>query len=135
MTLKSIEILSKWAERRFTGRDFANVDSMLSDVESEIAERFMELPLDAEGEPCHVGDTLDYEGVECEVVAVDGDCVWFDDDENDVKLTPEDARDCRHRHNLTVEDVLLDFAEHIDAFDGNYVEVYADRLREAVRAE
>ena len=42
----------------------AELDERLTAVMDEIAERFVELPADADGEPIHVGDTLHHDGDE-----------------------------------------------------------------------
>lgn len=114
---------------------------MREGMERELEGRYMELPLDADGEPCRVGDVLDWDGGRHEVVAVGGGCVWFDTDSHELRAEPFEASGCRHARKPSVEELLVFFAIACEeaGFRGPDVTAlshgYAERLRKAVRAE
>lgn len=88
--IKALETLREAIERDVNnpwtdlkGRLIAQVDK----VEAEIAERFMELPVDDDGVPIHVGDELsvldsDFEDGIAEAVGISPDSVFFFDGED-----------------------------------------------------
>lgn len=110
------------------------VDGYLDEIEREIAERFMELPVDADGVPIRVGDEL-YSG---EVIAfgglAEGGVVFvhrgFEDGNYILEAFASNVT--HHVKPRTVEDVLREFAYKV--CDLNIadcdVERYADELRE-----
>ena len=73
------------------------------------------LPLDADGEPIHVGDVMEwrYGNGEFEVIGIGGETLFYiDKDSNECEWT---SIDCKHHHHApTVEDVLREFAERLD---------------------
>lgn len=93
------------------------IDSIAEDIESEIeaeiSDRYMPLPLDADGVPCRVGDMLIYDGSEHEVLAVDTRCVWFDIARRTIALEPFPADECHHVKPRTIEDVLDDYRREL----------------------
>lgn len=85
-------------------------DSACDRIEAEIAERYMELPLDADGEPIHVGDKMQYHGGEPFIVCavapgVIHSCVAVKLGE---RMTTYDytPTQCTHYKPRTLEDVL-----------------------------
>ena len=105
--------------------DFASVgcDAVLEiadEIEQEIAERYIELPVDAEGVPIRVGDVVEFgeyrnKGI---VKAVNERMViaMFIDDTctNYAKHgLLWDADLCRHVKPRTIEDVLREFADEV----------------------
>ena len=87
-------------------------------IEAEIAERYMELPVDADGVPVHVGDTLEchangYDGV-FDAFAVGDGCVIGNHPECELFNNPfkeiHVARYCHHAKPRTLEDVLREYA-------------------------
>ena len=95
------------------------------EIEREIAERYMPLPVDADGVPIRVGDTLEchangYDGV-FDTFAVGDDCVIGNHPECEVFNDPfkgiHVARYCRHVATRTIEDVLKAFFH--DALDAD----------------
>ena len=81
-------------------------------IEKEVAERYMELPLDADGVPIRVGDVLtdgEYKFKVFELAAF-GDGSWSIRNEDGNAWA---ACDVTHHHEPTVEDVLREFAEKI----------------------
>ena len=114
-------------------------DELIDEIEREIDERFMELPVDADGVPIHMGDTLQLGDTRGEVVALNY-CP------NNGKLPWEWQCDtgnwyntafARHVKPRTVEDVLEEFL-HASAdvcAEANceleeQIAKYADELRE-----
>ena len=135
-----------WPEAR------SHLRALIDAIEAEIAERFMELPVDADGEPIRIGDTVesfdcprqDYarfivEGYTSEfpngegkllVVGGDDDGQWYSDT-------------VRHFKPRTVEDVLREFADRYLDYEGvpsagrrgvgeALMGEYADELRELI---
>ena len=76
--------------------------AMLDRLESEIAERFMELPVDAEGEPWHIGDVTE-NGNRVNAITFDRFGAHFSGTVNDV-----DPSIHVHFKPRTLEDVLRD---------------------------
>lgn len=112
---------------------------MANEVEEEVDARFMLLPTDAHDEPIHVNDKVyqggDFIGVVRGVGKRLGEpCAWVCREGEHVSVCYS-ACGISHRRKPTVEDVLREFAENIDAFDSNYIDAYAERVREAVRDE
>ena len=113
------------------------------EIEAEIESRYMLLPLDADGVPIHVGDTLEcrangYDGV-FDAFAVGDGCVIGNHPECEVFNDPfkgiHVARYCRHVAPRTIEDVLRDVWE--EALDysksdmwRNPDEVFVERAEE-----
>ena len=116
--------------------------AMVDKIEREIAERYMELPLDADGVPIHYGDSLSYCGehggtVTCKVSNMEyrersyGEADWLVNVAG--WIFPGDAHHVKPR---TIEDVLTDLCNEIAA-QGHQVGLtgheiitkYADELR------
>lgn len=98
-------------------------------IESEVAERFIELPCDAEGVPWHVGDVTENGNV-VKAITFDRIGAHFTGTVNDI-----DPSIHTHSKPRTIEDVLVDFAPRwMDAFNPErkamLVEEYADEIRE-----
>lgn len=100
MTLKSIE---KYFARYTEPRAYPWVSDMIADIEAEIAERYMELPADADGVPWHIGDMTENGNV------VNG--ITFDRHGAHFTSTLNDIDPSIHTHfkPRTVEDVLRDY--------------------------
>lgn len=105
------------------------------EFEAEIAERYMELPVDAEGVPIHVGDVIQFvneqggTGAKVEVCAVSKHYVYYGEGKHFYR-----ASMCRHVKPRTVEDVLRDMLNAYDRHeDGDmpysFIAKYADELR------
>lgn len=124
--------------------DFASVgcDAVLEiadEIEQEITERYMELPVDADGVPIHVGDCLQLGDTRGEVVALtycpaNGKLPWeWQCDTGDwyntafayhVKpRTVEDVlhecfHDCMYKYPTGIESVIAKYAEEIRGMMG-----------------
>ena len=86
-------------------------------IEQEVAERYMELPLDADGVPIRVGDVMEFSAFEIEkpvtrMVDGIGQGVFFAWC-GERGYQQHEAKRYRHYHAPTVEDVLREFAEKI----------------------
>lgn len=109
-------------------------------IEKEVAERFMELPLDADGVPIRVGDVLtDGEYTfRVDELAAFGDGSWSIRNEDGDAWA---ACDVTHHHAPTVEDVLREMVAAYmdtpldDSNDGEFFAEYAEKLRLAGDAE
>lgn len=129
MTLKSIE---RHLANHSVPYSYPWVADMIADVEAEIAERYMELPVDSDGVPirpddlmaCTAFDTNDFDGKE-HVMAV-GNGFWVDKD--GCTHIPSETRHVKPR---TIEDVLREFAYKVcdlNVADCD-IERYAEELR------
>lgn len=109
-------------------------DMLIDEVEAEIAERFIELPVDADGVPIRVGDEL-YNG---EVIAfgglAEGGVVFvhrgFEDGNYILEAFASNVT--HHVKPRTVEDVLREFAYRVcdlNVADCD-IEQYAEELRD-----
>jgi hypothetical protein len=120
--------------------------SIADEIEAEIAERYIELPVDADGVPIRVGDKLEchangYDGA-FTVFAIGNDVVVGNHDTEWIVRNPSKwfhiASFCMHVKPRTLEDVLREmldrkgdgigmreFNRDFDAF----VEHYADEIR------
>lgn len=79
-------------------------------IEREIAERYVELPVDADGVPIHVGDKMQYHGGEPFIVCAVAPCVihtWAEVKLGERMTTYDyEPLQCTHYKPRTVEDVL-----------------------------
>ncbi len=117
--MESIERLRSYAEIHWEPWDASRerLNESLDDIEQEIAERYIELPVDAEGVPIRVGDKMEREGQQFIVCAVAPAVIYsrtagqkLGEGFNTVGYRPED---CRHPKPRTIEDVLTDFANEV----------------------
>lgn len=138
--MESIEKLRDYANEHIINGSLMN--AMIDEIEREIAEKYMELPVDADGVPIHVGDVVEFgesrnQGIvkafnEHMVITLHVD----DDYMNYAKYgLLWNADECRHVEPRTVEDVLRDccneWNEHLgDDWESGVYAKYADELRE-----
>lgn len=156
--MESIEKLREWARGVTNSNPDENIVSpefvaqecgrkvlLIADaIEREIAEHYMELPVDADGEPIRVDNVVEFgenrnQGIvkalnEHMVIAMHVD----DDYMNYAKyglLWNADA--CRHVKERTLEDVLTDFAEAIEERGTEWVDVSqtANAIRKLLRGD
>lgn len=104
-------------------------------IEKEVSERFVELPLDADGVPWHLGDVTE-NGNTVRGLRFDQHGWHFFGTVNDI-----DPSIHRHYHAPTVEDVLRDMLDSLDLDPTSHVDTgavvaeYAAKLRLAGDAE
>lgn len=157
--METTDKLRDWARRvkdnphlgTLTEQGVLGLDAIAHGIEREVAERYMELPVDADGVPIRVGDTIleDYgegERYRHNVTALIYTNRWdyeFDDDKpgsdtRDVGNMSDFYRCARHAKPRTVEDVLRDFAYKVCDMN-NVAEPefarYADEIRELMEVE
>lgn len=137
-SLESIERL-----RDCTWIGGGKVNEYLDEIEREIAEKYIELPVDADGVPIRIGDVVEFgenrnQGIvkalnEHMVIAMHVDCDYTNYAKYGL-LWNADA--CRHVKPRTVEDVLREFGKAYTFVDGEcanthtLVATYANELRE-----
>ena len=83
-------------------------------IQSEVDERYMELPLDADGVPIHVGDKLKGVYKTFDVCGISEHYAY-----HDYGRHWDDVRECHHVKPRTVEDVLEDFIKAYAEWDEN----------------
>jgi len=112
-------------------------------IEREVADRFVALPLDADGVPIRVGDTVEYPNGRRDVVRF----ITFNDNMPTFNEQGWVASKCRHAKPRTVEDVLEEFIAAYDEWDCNTYDdertagrrelfaKYADEIRELMEVD
>lgn len=125
------------------------IRSMIDEIEAEIVERYIELPVDADGVPIRVGedvvrtnDRLQPEVVR--VIGVSGGSVFF---KHEGRVKQNVAHNLHHVKPRTLESVLADLANEVweasctcqttwsdSGLDG-IEKKYADEIRELMEAE
>lgn len=116
-----------------------NILEHVDAVEREIAERYMELPVDADGVPCKIGDKL--QAVDDDEYTVDGYlmlegmlCAYDNGDGGWFR-----TRFYHHAKPRTLEDVLREFASGVHGQNADFAEAaakrYADEIRELLEVD
>lgn len=122
--MKELDELREWVTYKSTLSNHTEQYTLarLDAIEQAIADRYMELPLDADGVPIHVGDDL---GVGMALyVSDDGVCIGGN------SCGFWEATSLRHAKPVTVEDVLLDAGVSVAA-----VSDVAAEIRELLEME
>lgn len=101
--------------------------AMVDKIEVELAERYMELPLDADGVPIHVGDEMQYHGGKPFTVCAVAPCVihiWAAAKLGERATTYDHRPDrCTHYKPRTIEDVLQSAGVSVAAIDDVAAEI------------
>lgn len=130
-----------WLNRQadITAGEWCHAIDGLSDendeLRAEIAERYMELPVDADGVPIHVGDELETAHGGKVIVEYVGECEVrvYRDGEHYRIFQDEYAYTCRHVKPRTIEDILTLFLTAVGDDDPHYydeqIAEYADEIR------
>ena len=128
---------------------------ILDEIEREIAELYMELPLDADGSPIRVGDEMESDNETFVVCAVAPGRVHRWDVHNigelDKGTVAYPPASLRHFKPRTVEDATRDFVNSVVTFKGSrdgipivgiddslwrdYFDAFADEIRELLEVE
>lgn len=124
----SIVLTTKNMHGVYYGENYGEaIRSMISAVEDEIAERYRELPVDADGVPIHIGDRMRLDnGHEGEVWLIGA---------FDIMMSDHVCFDWEMSHHVkprTVEDVLRDFLDE-KVYTSKTYERYADEIRELIK--
>ena len=103
-------------------------------IEQEVSERFMELPLDADGVPIRVGDMMEFSAFEIEkpvtrMVDGIGQGVFFAWC-GERGYQQHEAKRYRHHHEPTVEDVLQKLLEQAVGYSDAHTTVALDAIAE-----
>ena len=134
--MSEIKALEKLREMSVPDRKGIEVfmKAVADEIQAEVDERFMELPLDADGVPIRVGDMVEwiYKNGDYEVIAV-GNIVALRTGEYGTFTVAADA--LRHVKPRTLEDVLEDCCDEWNQHCGNEWESgvyakYAAEIRE-----
>ena len=141
--LTSVEKLRKYAlyDRGKEYSAYVNVDEVADEIEREVSERFIKLPVDMDGVPIRIGDTMRKVG---ERVPIKVMSLTFYEDYVDVNtkfkvanghesftvLCGMDVNQLRHFEPRTIEDVLFDYEAHIMS-----LKEAAAELREMMEAD
>ena len=143
--IKALEELREYVNTNWTcqAASWARLNEAIDNIEAEIAERYMELPVDADGAPIRVGDKLffdkNYPGI-----CTGYDWLKINDDGKWMIVVRSDwhnggcrllAHDSAHHVQRTLEDVLRDvWKEALDYAKSdiwrNPDEVFAERADE-----
>jgi len=142
--MKALDELRGWIDSLYTPNSAelkVRGESIADAIEAEIAERYMELPVDADGVPIHVGDKMEYIATDPFMVCAVAPGVihaWAKTNPGERKTTEVyPTAQCRHVKPRTIEDVLRDccneWNEHLgnDWESGVYAK-YAAELRELI---
>ena len=113
-------------------RTAINVRRYADEIEQELADRYMELPVDMDGVLWHIGDMVDGHGK-----------VWSMGLNRHgwsfVGLTAIDPAIHRHAKPRTLEDILREFAQGVNGQNADFADLaakrYADEIRELVEVE
>ena len=133
-SLESIEELRNHGVLDFAPNIRRKVCMALDEIEREIAEKYMELPVDADGVPIRVGDELENGEYRLKVTDMSWDGHYWHVYHGSIAFA---LCDCTHVKPRTVEDVLVEFyGEFAKAKYGEDSEVlshYADELRDLIK--
>ena len=138
MTIESVGKLRDYASRnqRVSGWMTA-INRIADEIEREIAERYMELPVDADGVPIRVGDKLEYRGLTFDAFSVAEDVVFRECDFKSGRYTVDvyDHSDVRHVKPRTLEDVLEEYYDKRGRDEADNCALNADELTAKYAAE
>lgn len=147
--IKALERLRELCDNAKSG-GFASIgcDAVLEiadEIEAEIAEKYLELPLDADGVPIRVGDTLytignrKYEGNRCVVIGIGEGNLIYTRFEDGGDINQSFASKFTHVKPRTLESILCEALANVSCMsdgivmrfepDDPYVAELADEIR------
>lgn len=116
--MESTDKLRKLADECYTFNDCSDKLMVIADeIEREIAERYMLLPVDADGVPIRVGDKLRFCDFAVQCAAVSPERIYYWDEYSNGHWVK--GVECRHCKSRTIEDVLEEFLIEFDDWDWN----------------
>ena len=138
--MESTDKLRKYIRAFVKGSMETDLTDLADEIEREIAERYMELPVDADGVPVKLGDTIgEVDNRDRYTFTVEGYTSALPDGIGELMLVDEHddcwyPTKCRHVKPRTIEDVLRDFADAYGDLGGlessdQLFAKYADELR------
>ena len=119
-------------------RGAPTLEMVVDDIEKEISERYVLLPVDADGIPWHIGDVTE-NGNTINAICFDRHGCHFSNTRNDI-----DPSIHRHAKPKTLEDVLHDFAneaeweqspDSYEEIESRLITLYAAEIREMIGGE
>ena len=113
---------------------FADILRAADEVEQEIADNYMKLPLDADGVTIHVGDKM-LDDIQREVVAVSESSFVLSGYGIGCNLRICGAHLHSHVKPRTIEDVLKEVADEVCGFEELEIEKYAAEIRKLMGVE
>lgn len=129
--LKTLEELQAWTAthlkrgRFVDGEDLKQLAQLIENIQHEVSADYVELPKDADGEPIHVGERVQFIDYNPSTVshmslADDGWRVYVKYD-GGIGTGSGEPKRIRHYHAPTVEDVLRDMHAELDEVTALYV--------------
>jgi len=137
--IESIEKLREWAKNGNGVVYYEYGVELADEIEREISERYMELPVDADGVPIHVGDILLDLETPRHVVGIGKTSILLGGYPSSGEQEVRYALPCNYRHVKPdpIKELLEEFGNAVskqgvdfDMLDA--IDEYADKLREAV---
>ena len=111
--IKALEKLRELATGTHSYISNGRVLEFVNEIEQEIAERYIELPVDADGVPIHIGDELFNKNKPTDTYKVTAIA-----DNGYLRIYHDTAHihssQCRHVKPRTIEDVLREFADEVE---------------------
>lgn len=101
------------------GHSWKSLTAIADRIDAALRERYIELPMDADGVLIHIGDRMEHIelGYVLEVIAVGVVCfIAWNTHLN--RYCQYDSKLFRHHHKPTIEDVLEEFASAYDRIGG-----------------
>lgn len=135
--IKALDKLRKYAEVHWEPWDASRerLNESLDEIEQEIAKRYIELPVDADGVPIRIGDVVDLDGDVFTVRVIRLDDYDWHGGWMVTGLGSQvcgDACECRHVNPRTIEDAIADALRDYAITDMSRDEViakYAEEIR------
>ena len=127
--INALDNLREWARIATTADD--PIWEIIGEIESEIQERYLLLPVDADGVPIHVGDEVELttRAAKFHACLKLSEYGWLIDNDEPSGFTP----DCvRHVKPRTLEDVLCDMIHEYGCTDAR-TETIADKYAAEIR--
>lgn len=101
-------------------------DRVLEEIDRELADRYIELPVDMDGVPWHIGDVVDGHGVVRDMGLNRYGWSFFG-------MTAIDPAIHRHAKPRTLEDVLREFAQGVQGQNADFADLAAKKYAEEIR--
>ena len=150
--IRALKKLREQAEREPLALTYI-LNDLADEIQAEIDERFMELPVDADGVPIHVGEEMTCHGDVFTVCAAASAKIhrWVTVKLGETQTTYRyDPMECTHYNPRTLEDVLADvvtlcantwkdgespfaFYDVSDVMESGNIREYADEIRELMK--
>lgn len=130
--MREIDELREWGQQHKGWHLFDFQIAALADaIEQAIADRYMELPLDIDGVPIRVGDTIEYPNGRRDVVRF----ITVNDNMPTFNELGWVASKCRHVKSETIEDVLREFEAEVESCNNTHETArrYAELIERMVR--